>query len=178
MSSFFNIFKKPINFLKAKLHTDPTQLTSQLRNDIENHMEDDETLLFSSKALSTTHIASSFLDRNTFFSPYFILTNKKIRLAKNSSRLDLIREIDLREIKSYHLENMKQKHKLTLNLFDCKDIVFFPSYSNNYINNLKNLISKAFNEVKTSLQDFLFCRYCGEKIHADSSFCHNCGKKL
>lgn len=39
-------------------------------------------------------------------------------------------------------------------------------------------VSITANAIKEGIKDEVFCKYCGEKIDADSKFCKHCGKNI
>jgi hypothetical protein len=50
--------------------------------------------------------------------------------------------------------------------------------ANNSADIMENAVSQTASAVKNGLKEnTLFCKYCGEKIDADSKFCKHCGKE-
>jgi len=60
------------------------------------------------------HKAPTFTDSNTYFSSWFILTNKRIIIARNSSELKTFREIHLHGITDVHYELDRSEPRVTI----------------------------------------------------------------
>lgn len=152
-------------------------LPESLKIDINETLENEESLVFSIRALSAKYKAPRLIDSNTFFNPYFILTNSRIIIARNSSRLNVFREIELRNIIDHKFEISSRISSLSMKLYNSRDIVTFHSNTSEQTESLKNHFDELVGALSASEEKKLYCRFCGEKIPADSNFCPDCGSR-
>ena len=50
--------------------------------------------------------------------------------------------------------------------------------ANNSAEIMSDAVSKTANAIANGVQKTMFCKHCGARIDADSTFCSRCGKKL
>lgn len=153
-------------------------LPDKLTKDIEDILGEEEELVLGIRALSAKYKAPRLIDSNTFFNPFIIFTSSKIVIAKNSSSLNIFREIGLRNIVDHKFDISDQRSSLTLKLYNSSDIITFHPYSAEQTEKVEGSFKKILETFSSPSEKKLFCRYCGEKIPADSNFCSDCGSRL
>jgi len=142
----------------------------------------DDPVLIKVPTTSCTHKPRAWIDRNAFFRTVLMLTTKRVLILKNSSRVNVLRDIELDTITNHKFASTKNKGlKLEIKTVDAEDVIMFHQQ---YRKEFEEL-SRKFEEVmKTTLElsmegrETFFCMYCGEKIPAASVFCSSCGKKV
>lgn len=50
--------------------------------------------------------------------------------------------------------------------------------ANNSAEIMSDAVSKTANAIANGVQETMFCKHCGARIDADSTFCSRCGKEL
>ena len=50
--------------------------------------------------------------------------------------------------------------------------------ANNSAEIMSDAVSKTANAIANGVQKTMFCKHCGARIDADSTFCSRCGKEL
>lgn len=153
-------------------------IPESLLNEIAEKLRKDEELLLSIKALSASYRAPSIIDSNTFFNPYIFLTNLRILIAKNSSRLNIFREIRLQSIADHSFDTGSDKSRFTIQHPDSSDIITFPDNSAEQLKRLSESFEAALGNLLKSDTQTIFCRHCGKRIPQESRFCQICGNRL
>ncbi len=155
-------------------------IPESLKEDILSDLEGDDSLLICIESLSSTYMPKNWFDRNTFFNTYFIVTRKRVVIAKSSSELKIFRDIDLDQIQKYKFSKAKRGHNiLALDCFDSKDKIVIHKTLTDEVEELKKIFEEQYKEIGgTSEKDFIFCMHCGVKIPLASKFCSSCGKKV
>ena len=155
-------------------------IPDSLKKDILNDLSDGEDLLICIESLSSTYRPKNWFDRNTFFSTFLIVTNKRLIIAKSSSELKIFRDIDLDQIRKYKFNRAKRGHNvIEIECFDSSDKIVVHKTLSDEVQELKEIFDKQFKEIESSLKkNFEFCMHCGAKIPLASKFCSTCGKKV
>ena len=168
------ILKKLSDFFLAPPRIDSDELKELLG--------EDDPMLLTVPALSCTYKPRAWVDRNTFFRSILMLTKKRVLILKNSSKANVLRDIELDAITHHKFGSTKSKGlKLEIKTVDAEDVIMFHQQ---YRKEFEELSGK-FEEVMTQALELsagggetFFCMHCGVKILAASVFCSSCGKKV
>ena len=168
------IFKKLSDFFIAPTKIDPDELKELLG-------EDDPALL-TVPTLSCTHKPRAWIDRNTFFRSILILTKKRVLILKNSSRVNVLRDIELDTVAHHKFGSTRSKGlKLEIKTVDAEDVIMFHQQYRKEFEELSGKFEEAMAqalELSAGGGETFFCMHCGAKIPAASVFCSSCGKKV
>ena len=168
------IFKKLSDFFLAPPKIDSDELRELLG--------EDDSVLLTVQTLSCTYKPRAWVDRNTFFRSILMLTKKRILLLKNSSKVNVLRDIEFDTITHHKFGSTRSKGlKLEIKTVDAEDsIMFHQQYRNEFeelSEKFEEVMSQAI-ELSTETGETFFCMHCGAKIPAASVFCSSCGKKV
>ena len=168
------IFKKLSDFFLAPPKIDSDELRELLG--------EDDSVLLTVQTLSCTYKPRAWVDRNTFFRSILMLTEKRILLLKNSSKVNILRDIEFDTITHHKFGSTRSKGlKLEIKTVDAEDsIMFHQQYRNEFeelSEKFEEVMSQAI-ELSTGTGETFFCMHCGAKIPAASVFCSSCGKKV
>lgn len=168
------IFKKLSDFFIAPTKIDPDELKELLG-------EDDPALL-TVPTLSCTYKPRAWVDRNTFFRSILMLTKKRVLILKNSSRVNVLRDIELDTIAHHKFGSTRSKGlKLEIKTVDAEDVIMFHQQYRKEFEELSGKFEEAMAqalELSAGGGETFFCMHCGAKIPAASVFCSSCGKKV
>lgn len=168
------IFKKLSDFFLAPPKIDSDELRELLG--------EDDSVLLTVQTLSCTYKPRAWVDRNTFFRSILMLTKKRVLLLKNSSKVNVLRDIEFDTITHHKFGSTRSKGlKLEIKTVDAEDsIMFHQQYRNEFeelSEKFEEVMSQAI-ELSTETGETFFCMHCGAKIPAASVFCSSCGKKV
>ena len=168
------ILKKLSDFFIAPTKIDPDELKELLG-------EDDPALL-TVPTLSCTYKPRAWVDRNTFFRSILMLTKKRVLILKNSSRVNVLRDIELDTIAHHKFGSTRSKGlKLEIKTVDAEDVIMFHQQYRKEFEELSGKFEEAMAqalELSAGGGETFFCMHCGVKIPAASVFCSSCGKKV
>ena len=135
----------------------------------------DEKIVLSLKTHRAIHKAPSTRDSNTYYNAYAIITTKRLIIAKDSSKFNTFREIQLSSIGNFIFqdENKKPNIKIESNLSNFT--LTFPPGSINEAEIFYNTFRRVHND---RLESTALCSKCGQQIAVDSVYCSHCGEKL
>lgn len=168
------VFKKLSDFFLAPPKIDSDELRELLG--------EDDSVLLTVQTLSCTYKPRAWVDRNTFFRSILMLTKKRILLLKNSSKVNVLRDIEFDTITHHKFGSTRSKGlKLEIKTVDAEDsIMFHQQYRNEFeelSEKFEEVVAQAI-ELSTGTGETFFCMHCGAKIPAASVFCSSCGKKV
>ena len=168
------ILKKLSDFFLAPPKIDPDELKELLG--------EDDPVLLTVPALSCTYKPRAWVDRNTFFRSMLMLTKKRVLILKNSSKVNVLRDIELNSITHHKFGSTKSKGlKLEIKTVDAEDVIMFHQQYRKEFEELSGKFEEAMEhalELSAGGGETLFCMHCGVKIPAASVFCSSCGKKV
>lgn len=168
------ILKKLSDFFLAPPKIDPDELKELLG--------EDDPVLLTVPALSCTYKPRAWVDRNTFFRSMLMLTKKRVLILKNSSKVNVLRDIELNSITHHKFGSTKSKGlKLEIKTVDAEDVIMFHQQYRKEFEELSGKFEEAMAhalELSAGGGETLFCMHCGVKIPATSVFCSSCGKKV
>ena len=169
-----SIWKKLSDFFLAPPRIDPDELKELLG-------ENDSALL-TVPTLSCTYKPRAWIDRNTFFRSILMLTKKRVLILKNSSKINVLRDIELDTITHHKFGSAKSKGlKLEIKTVDAEDSIMFHQQYRKEFEELSGKFEEVMEqalELSAGGRETLFCMHCGVKIPATSVFCSSCGKKV
>ena len=143
---------------------------------------ENDSVVFTIQTLSCTYKPRAWIDRNAFFRSMLILTEKRVLILKNSSRVNVLRDIELDAITNHKLSSAKSKGlKLEIKTVDAEDIITFHQQYRKEFEEFSEKFKdamKRFIELSSESGETLFCMHCGTKIPVASVFCSSCGKKV
>lgn len=168
------IFKKLSDFFLAPPKIDSDELRELLG--------EDDSVLLTVQTLSCTYKPRAWVDRNTFFRSILMLTKKRVLLLKNSSKVNVLRDIEFDTITHHKFGSTRSKGlKLEIKTVDAEDsIMFHQQYRNEFeelSEKFEEVMAQAI-ELSKGTGETFFCMHCGAKIPAASVFCSSCGKKV
>ena len=83
------------DFMDSLVTHSYTELPERIKTGLNKYLKDDEEILVTLSNYRAVYRAPKFLDSNTFYSSWFILTNDRIVIARNSSNFKRFRDIPL-----------------------------------------------------------------------------------
>ena len=168
------VLKKLSDFFLA-----PTKIDS---DELKELLGEDDSVLLTVPTLSSTYKPRAWIDRNTFFRSILMLTKKRILILKDSSKVNVLRDIELNTITHHKFGSTRSKGlKLEIKTVDAEDSIMFHQQ---YRKEFEELSGKFEETMAQALElsagggETLFCMHCGVKIPAASVFCSSCGKKV
>lgn len=165
------ILKKLSDFFLAPPRIDSDELREMLG--------EDDSVLLTVQTLSCTYKPRTWIDRNAFFRSILVLTKKRVLILKNSSRVNVLRDIELDTI-THHKFGSKGL-KLEIKTVEAEDIIMFHQQYRKEFEELSEKFEEVMTEaisLSTGTGETFFCMHCGARIPAESVFCSSCGKKV
>lgn len=171
------------NLMSALVSTNYTELPEKLDAGLRKYIRDDETILVTLLDYRARYSAPRWVDSNTYYNSWFILTCSRIIIAKNSSGFQRFRDIPLSGITQIHYELDNPKSKISITSPGMEDIIEFPEAASELCTGLEEMIEEARlilskSQVKPDKDEFILCTKCGSKILRQSKFCSECGSRL
>jgi ribosomal protein L40E len=168
------VLKKLSDFFLA-----PTKIDS---HELKELLGEDDSVLLTVPTLSCTYKPRAWIDRNTFFRSILMLTKKKVLILKNSSKANILRDIELNTITNHKFGSTRSKGlKLEIKTVDAEDVIMFHQQYRKEFEELsgkfEGVMAEAI-ELSSGTGETFFCMHCGARIPAASVFCSSCGKKV
>lgn len=160
-----------------------TELPSGIKIGLAKYLKPGEEVLLTLRNFRAIYRAPTWMSSNTFFNSWFILTDSRIIIAKNSSTFNRFRDIPLNTIDQIHYETWVLDSKLTIHSPSTTDIIEFLRESRMYREDLDTKVKRAIEGSKKvgkgpEISDTIFCPQCGTKIPKESRFCSECGRGI
>jgi hypothetical protein len=179
-NQIFQRFKETLNRGRKKNFT---ELPSGIKTGLAKYLKPDEEVLFTLLNFRAIYKAPTMMDSNTFFNSWFILTDRRIIVAKNSSSFKKFRDIPHNTIDQIYYETGAWDSKLIIHSPSTVDTIEFLGESRTYHEDLDIKVNRAIEEIKKAekdpeVSDTIFCPQCGSKIPKESKFCSECGKNI
>lgn len=161
---------------------DLTELPPELRSGLVNYLGPGEEILFALRSFRAVYKPPKWIDSNTFFNSWFILTNERIIIARNSSSFKKFRDIFLNEIRRIDYETGALESKLTIESPDTVDTIEFFREVREYAQGLREKVKEALENARrtkeyTMASGLMTCSKCGGEVPKTSKFCPECGEK-
>ena len=160
-----------------------TELPHGIKTGVEKYIKEEESILVTLLNWRAVYKAPRFIDRNTYFHTWFILTSHRIIIARNSSEFNRFRDIPLSGISQIFYELDHSKPRITIASPGHEDIIEFPKQASHHCAGLEEILNEAIGNARVMHQntpegEFIFCGACGGRILRRSHFCSECGAKL
>lgn len=160
-----------------------TELPKGIQTGLGKYLNNGEKILITLLDFRAIYKAPTFLESNTFFNSWFILTNNRIIIARNSSGFKRFRDIPLDTITQIYSELDNTDPKITINSPGNEDIIEFPKQASAHCATLEKSLRDAIENAKISHKepgdrDFIFCPKCGSQTLKTGHFCSECGSRL
>lgn len=161
----------------------PTQIPPGIKAGLNRYLQSEEKVLSTLKSLRAIYKAPKWVDSNTFFNSWFILTNRRIIIAKNASNFKCFRDISLELIGEIFFDGDDTEPKIMISSPGKEDIIEFPKSLFGDSEELDKKLGEAIKNLREQYQTatenkFEFCLKCNSTIQAGSKFCPECGIKL
>ena len=174
MGTLQTVFKNLLGRIQDPSGKQLFMLPEKIKSGLLQLLTGDEEFILSLKTQRAIHKAPISRDSNTFYNSYAILTTRRLIIAKDGTKLNIFRELDLASINSQSYEKKHGKPQLSIFSLNSKYTLSFPPNSFTEAEEFVSAFTMALNE--SSLKE-TYCQGCGKKIPADSVYCSHCGKK-
>lgn len=160
-----------------------TQLPERIQVGLDKYLKEDEEIIITLLDYRAIYKAPKFIDSNTYFSSWFILTTDRIIVARNSSQFKRFRDIPLSDITQIFYELDNTEPKLSITTPGNEDIIEFTKTGAVHCEDLDKKIDGAIENAKarntkTLSEEFILCSKCGSKVLSQSKYCSECGSRL
>ncbi len=164
--------------------TNYTELPEELKTGLSSYLETDEEILLTLRNYRAIYKAPKWIDSNTYFNSWFILTDQRILILRNSSSLKMFRDIALDEVSRTLYETEKLGPRVTIRSpGGNEDRIDFAHGVLKHCDDIGKKINEAVEKYRQTSRlaqekDMMYCNNCGSRIPKDSNFCPECGKSL
>ena len=160
-----------------------TELPSALQIGLERNLTPGEEVIVTLRNFRAIYKAPTWLDSNTYFNSWFILTNQRVLILRNSSSIKMFRDISLDDIKRTHYEIERLKPRITIISQEREDNIDFAKEALSHCEDIHDKINDAVEKAKkrgtTTLDvETIYCHNCGIKIPRHSNYCSECGHAI
>lgn len=160
-----------------------TELPEKIQSGVNKYLNDDENTILTLLNYRAIYKAPKFMDSNTFFNSWFILTDHRILIARNSSTFKRFRDIPLSEITQVLYEIDSSEPKITITTPGNEDIIEFTRAGAEHCIGLDKKMDSAIENAKSKNRkpsdiEHILCGKCGSKIPSESKYCPECGSRL
>ena len=160
-----------------------TDLPEKIQTGVNKYLNDDEKIILTLLNSRAVYRAPKFVDSNTFFNSWFILTNYRIIIAKNSSNFKRFRDIPLADITQIFYELDFTEPRISITTPGNEDIIEFMRAAAEHCADLDKEIDLAIENaknLKTNMtnDEHILCKKCGSKVLSHSKYCSECGSRL
>jgi hypothetical protein len=171
------------DFVGSLVTHNHSELPQRIQTGLNKYLRDDEDILLTLLDYKAIYRAPKFIDSNTYFNSWFILTNDRIIIARNSSKFKRFRDIPLLDITQIFYELDITEPKMSITTPGKEDVIEFTRAASAHCVDLDKKIDSAIENAKTrKLQavkdDFTLCSKCGSKVLSESKYCSECGSRL
>ncbi len=169
-----------INKLESK---NVTELPSELNGSLSSYLSPGEEILLTLRNYRAIYKAPNWIDSNTYFNSWFILTDRRILILRNSSSFTMFRDIALDEVSRTHYEKEKLEPCITIISPGKEDRIEFRREVTKHCEDIGKKVNEALKTSRQNSQlsgekDTMYCPNCGNKIPRKSNFCSECGESL
>lgn len=178
ITPLFDAVKEYIGRLESK---NLNQLSPALQTGLEKNLTSDEEIILTLRNYRAKYDAPSWMDSNTYFNSWFILTSQRILILRNSSSFTLFRDISLDEISRINYEMERLEPRISIISPGKEDrIDFFKEalkHCEHFDKKINDAVDKARQRTRSTMDaETIFCFNCGTKIPKISNFCSDCGQ--
>jgi ribosomal protein L40E len=180
MAQILQSLKKYLNKRNVQTHI---ELPQGIRTGLASYLTPGEEVLFSIRNYRAIYKAPRWADSNTFFNSWFILTNSRIIIARNSSSFKTFRDIPHNRISQIHYETEALESRLIIHSPNTVDKIEFAGESKRHCEDLDQRINKVLEEAQkgkehSGIFNTTICPHCKSRIPKESKFCSECGARL
>ncbi len=163
--------------------TNYTELPEDLKTGLSNYLSPGEEILLTLRNYRAIYKAPKWIDSNTYFNSWFILTDQRILILRNSSSFKMFRDIALDEVSRTLYEMEKLGPRLTIRTPGNEDRIDFVHGVLKHCDDIGKKINEAVEKYRQISKlpqgkDMMYCHNCGSRIPKNSNFCSECGKPL
>lgn len=171
------------SFINSLVTNNYTELPERIQKGLYKYINDKEEILFTILDYRAMYKAPRWIDSNTFFNSWFILTNERIIIARNSSGFKRFRDIPLHEITQIFYEFDESEGKISITCPGKEDIIEFSKATFPYYESLEKKLNQALENSKELNRinqdaDHILCTKCGSRINSESKYCPECGARV
>ena len=171
------------NMLGYFVTSNYTELPERIKTGIEKYIGPDEAILLTLRNYRAIYRAPRWIDSNTFFNSWMVLTDSRIIIARNSSKFKRFRDIPLTEITQIFYELDQDEPRLTITSPGKEDVIQFTRGGAPYCKGLDTKINAAMATAKEKKKHAVddtsvTCNKCGSKVPAESKYCPECGARM
>ena len=163
------------NYVNKLDNQNITELPLGIKSGLTKFLTPNEELLFTLRNFRAIYKAPRWIDSNTFFNSWFILTNRRIIIAKNSSSFKKFRDIPYNSINQIEYETGILESRFIIHSPRTVDIIEFIGEARKHSEGLDQKIHKTKEE---AISDTVLCFKCESKMPKESRFCAECGEKI
>jgi hypothetical protein len=162
---------------------DFTELPSELNGSLSSYLSPGEEILLTLRNYRAIYKAPKWIDSNTYFNSWFILTDQRILILRNSSSFKMFRDIPLDEVSRTLYEMEKLEPRITITTPGKEDRIEFVSQVTEHCEDIGKRVNEALEKNRlsskiTQEKDTMYCHNCGSKIPRKTNFCPKCGTSL
>ncbi len=171
------------DFVGSLVISNCTELPDRIQVGLDKYLKEGEKILVTLLDYRAIYRAPRFVDSNTFFNSWFILTTDRIIIARNSSRFRRFRDIPLTEITQIFYELDNTEPRISITTPGNEDVIEFMKSGASHCEDLDKKIDSAIENAKirktTSVNDnYISCTKCGSKVLSQSNYCSECGARI
>jgi len=171
------------DFMGSLVTHNYTELPEKIQAGLNKYLKDDEEILLTLLDYRAIYRAPRFIDSNTFFNSWLILTNDRIIIARNSSTFKRFRDIPLTDITQIFYELDNTEPRISITTPGKEDVIEFMRAASAHCEGLEKEIDSAIENAKSrklhaGKDDFVLCNKCGSQVLSESKYCSECGSRL
>ncbi len=174
------------DFVDSLVITNYTELPKRIQVGLDRYLKDNEEILLTLLDYRAIYRAPRFIDSNTFFNSWFILTTDRIIIARNSSHFKRFRDIPLVDITQIFYELDNTEPRISITTPGNEDVIEFMKAGAAHCEGLDKKIDNAIKDAKTRETqnvkaehlELISCNKCGSKVPSQSKYCSECGSRM
>ena len=171
------------DFMGSLVTHNYTELPQRIQTGLDKYLKDNEEILFTLLDYRAIYRAPRFIDSNTFFNSWLILTNDRIIIARNSSTFKRFRDIPLTDITQIFYELDNTEPRISITTPGKEDVIEFMRAASAHCEGLDKKIDSAIEQAKirktqSGEDEFVLCNKCGSKLLSHSKYCSECGSRI
>ena len=160
-----------------------TELPSELNGSLSDYLSPGEKILLTLRNYRAIYKAPKWIDSNTYYNSWFILTDQRILILRNSTSFKMFRDIALDEVSRTLYEVEKLEPRITIISPGNEDRIEFLRDATKHCEHIGKKVNEALeisrqNSQLSTKKDTMNCPNCGSKIPRTSNFCSECGESL